>query len=66
MPMKLLRLTSAVDGRVVLVNPKQIKAIYKYYGRETTVVDYSGTVDGYAEVEESVEEIEKMLEAIEI
>lgn len=64
--MEMLRLKRAYDGSFVLINPLQIKAVYKYFGRETTVVDYSGAVDGYAEVEESVEEIEKMLEAIEI
>jgi len=36
--------------------------VYRYFGRDTTVVDYAGTDDGYVEVLESVESIEKILQ----
>ena len=64
--MEMLRLTRASDGSLVLVNPLQIKAVYGYYRKDTTVVDYSGTDDGYVEVKESVEAIENQLKLIEI
>lgn len=57
-----LHLTSAVDNSTVLVNVSQIRAIYKYNGKDTTVVDYSGNEDGYVDVKESVDDIEKMLQ----
>lgn len=64
--MEMLRLTRASDGSLVLVNPLQIKAVYGYFGKDTTVVDYSALEDGYIEAKESVEAIWKMLKEIEI
>lgn len=66
--MEMMRLTRASDGSLVLVNPLQIKAVYRYFKKDITVVDYSGSEDGYGyiEVKESVEAIEKMLEGMEI
>ncbi len=64
--MEMLRLTRTSDGSLVLVNPLQIKAVYGYYQKDTTVVDYSGTDDGYVEVKESVEAVENLLKLIEI
>lgn len=63
--MEMLRLTRASDGSLVLVNPLQIKTVYGYFGKDTTVVDYSGSEDGYIETMESVEAIWKMLKEIE-
>ena len=59
--MEMLRLTRNSDGSLVLVNPLQIKAVYGYFGKDTTVVDYSGNDDGYIEVKESVEAIDNLL-----
>ena len=63
--MEMLRLTRASDGSLVLVNPLQIKAVYGYFRKDTTIVDYSGEY-GYIEVKESVEAIWKMLKEIDI
>ena len=64
--MEMLRLTRACDGSLMLANPLQIKAVYGYFGKDTTVVDYSGLEDGYIEARESVEAIWNMLKEIEI
>ena len=64
--MEMLRLTRASDGSLVLVNPLQIKAVYGYFKKDTTVVDYAGTEYGYVEVKESVEAIENLLKLIEM
>ena len=66
--MEMMRLTRASDGSLVLVNPLQIIAVYRYFNlkKDTTVVDYSGSEDGYIEAKESVEAIWKMLKEIEI
>jgi len=59
-----LRLTMATNGDPVLVNVSQIKAVYKYFGKDTTVVDYAGTDDGYMEVLESVDSITRMIQGL--
>lgn len=58
---RFIKLTMASDRTPVLINTQQIRAIYKYYCRDTTVVDYSGVEDGFVEVLESVEAIENLL-----
>lgn len=58
---RFIKLTMASDRTPVLINVSQIRAIYKYYCRDTTVVDYSGVEDGFVEVLESVEAIENLL-----
>lgn len=58
---RFIKLTMASDRTPVLINIQQIRAIYKYYCRDTTVVDYSGVEDGFVEVLESVEAIENLL-----
>lgn len=58
---RFIKLTMASDRTPVLINVPQIRAIYKYYCRDTTVVDYSGVEDGFVEVLESVEAIENLL-----
>ena len=58
---RFIKLTMASDRTSVLINVQQIRAIYKYYCRDTTVVDYSGVEDGFVEVLESVEAIENLL-----
>ena len=58
---RFIKLTMASDRTPVLINVLQIRAIYKYYCRDTTVVDYSGVEDGFVEVLESVEAIENLL-----
>lgn len=58
---RFIKLTMAADRTPVLINVPQIRAIYKYYCRDTTVVDYSGVEDGFVEVLESVEAIENLL-----
>ena len=62
---RFIKLTMASDGTPVLINVPQIRAIYKYYGRDTTVVDYSGVEDGFVAVLESVEAIENILHLME-
>ncbi len=56
-----IKLTMASDRTPVLINVQRIRAIYKYYGRDTTVVVYSAAEDGFEEVLESVEAIENLL-----
>ena len=62
--MRFIRLTRDVDGKMVLINPLQIRAVYEYFDKGSTVVDYSGSDEGYIEVRESVETIEKMVEQV--
>jgi len=38
--------------------------VYKYFGKDTTVVDYAGTDDGYVEVLESVDSITRMIQGL--
>ena len=62
--MRFIRLTRDVDEKIVLINPLQIRAVYEYFDKGSTVVDYYGSDEGYGyiEVRESVETIEKMVE----
>ena len=64
--MRFIRLTRDVDGKMVLINPLQIRAVYEYFNKGSTVVDYCGSDEeyGYIEVRESVETIEKMVEQV--
>jgi hypothetical protein len=62
---RFVKLTRVSDGTPVLINVPQIKAIYKYYGRDTTVVVYSEAEDGFVAVLESVEAIENILHLME-
>lgn len=59
-----LRLTMAATGAPVLVNLSQIRAVYKsgYGNDDKTLVDYSGTDNGYVEVLESIDSIVKMIQ----
>ena len=58
-----LRLRMASTGNPVLVNDSNIRAVYSS-GKDTAVIDYSGTDAGCVEVLESVESIEKILRQI--
>lgn len=57
-----LRLTSGADNSPVIVNVEQIRAIYKHWEDNKSVIDYSGTSDGYVIVNESVDDIVKMMQ----
>ena len=61
-----IKLTRTSDKTPVWISVNHISAVYQYYGKETTVVDYdSGGEDGFAEVLESVDEVmEKINEAL--
>lgn len=58
--MILISLTRKSDGKKILVNPKNVFAIYPYH-EDTTVVQSIGDENNYVTVVESVESIEKII-----
>ena len=55
--MKFIKLTRASDKAPVWLSVNHISAVYQYYGKETTVVDYGGDDERFAEVTETVDEV---------
>ena len=53
--MKFVKLTRASDRTPVWISVNHISAVYQYYQKNTTVVDYGGDDGQFAEVIESVD-----------
>lgn len=58
--MKFIKLTNVNDNSAVWVNVNKICIIHKYYGRETTVIEFGGD-SNYCEVLESVDKIIELI-----
>ena len=59
--MRLITLTRKIDGAKIYVNPEQICAVFPYYKKDTTVIQFAGD-ENYVEVLESVDSIATVLQ----
>ena len=59
--MKLIIVTRQIDGKKMYVNPEQICAVYPYYKRESTVIQFAGTEENFLDVKESPKSIVSMI-----
>lgn len=55
--MKLIIVTRIIDGAKVYVNPEQICAIYPYYKKDTTVIQFAGEENNFIVAVESADSI---------
>ena len=59
--MKFIKLTMASNEKPIWLSVSHIKAVYQYYHKNTTVVDYGGDDGQFAEVLESVDEVMEII-----
>ena len=60
--MRLITLTRKSDGAKMYVNPEQICAVYPYYKKDSTVIQFVGDNDNFIKVLESVDSIATILQ----
>ena len=60
--MRLIIVTRKIDGAKIYVNPEQVCAVYPYYKKDSTVIQFAGAEENYLEVLESVDSIANMIE----
>ena len=60
--MRLIIVTRAIDGVKIYVNPEKVCAVYPYYKRDSTVIQFAGAEENYLEVLESADSIANMME----
>lgn len=60
--MRLIIVTRKIDGAKIYVNPEQICAVYPYYKKDSTVIQFAGAEENYLEVLENVDSIANMIE----
>ena len=60
--MKLIIVTRNIDGKKMYVNADMISAVYPYYKKDTSIIQFAGSEENYVEVKESVETIANMME----
>lgn len=61
--MRLIIVTRAIDGAKMYINPENVCAVYPFYKRDTTVIQFAGAEENYLEVLESAESIANMMES---
>lgn len=61
--MRLITLTRKIDGAKMYVNPEQICAVYQYYKKDSTVIQFAGEENNFIEVVESPDSIASVLQA---
>ena len=59
--MRLIILTRLIDGAKMYVNPEQICAVYPYYKKGTTVIQFAGEENNFIEVLESPDSIASLI-----
>lgn len=60
--MRLIIVTRQIDGAKMYVNPEKICAVYPYYKKDSTVIQFAGAEENYLEVLESVDSVANMME----
>lgn len=60
--MRLIIVTRKIDGAKIYVNPEQICAVYPYYKKDSTVIQFAGAEEKNLEVLENVDSIANMIE----
>lgn len=60
--MRLIIVTRAIDRAKMYVNPENVCAVYPYYKRDSTVIQFAGAEENYLEVTESADSIANMME----
>lgn len=60
--MRLITLTRKSDGTKMYVNPENVCAVYQYYKKESTVIQFAGAEENFLEVLESVDSVAELLE----
>ena len=60
--MRLIIVTRKIDGAKIYVNPEQFCAVYPYYKKDSTVIQFAGAEENYLEVLENVDSIANMIE----
>lgn len=61
--MRFIIVTRAIDGAKMYINPENVCAVYPFYKRDTTVIQFAGAEENYLEVLESAESIANMMES---
>ena len=60
--MRLIIVTRVIDGAKMYVNPENVCAVYQYYKKDTTIIQFVGAEENYLKVLESADSVANMME----
>ena len=60
--MRLIIVTRSIDRAKMYVNPEKVCAVYQYFKKDTTIIQFAGAEENYLEVLESADSVANMME----